>query len=157
MASEQGYDFALRRRVTRIFVAGVPAPQGSKTRGAHGGMFESSRKVGEWRSRVALAAQEAMLGAPPSPLPVSLRASFLFTRPKSHLTTKGQLRKGAPVFPGRPDVDKLARAVLDALTGIAFADDSQVVELVATKRYCADESVRAHGDVRGAPGVEVEW
>lgn len=135
--------------MTRIFVAGVPAPQGSKTRGAHGGMFESSRKVGEWRSRVALAAQEAMLGAPPSPLPVSLRASFLFTRPKSHLTTKGQLRKGAPLIPTRPDLDKLVRAVLDALTGIAYADDGQVSLLTASKDYL--------GVLRSAPGVEVEW
>ena len=35
----------------------------------------------------------------------------------------------------RPDVDKLARAALDGLTGAAFADDSQVVRLTATKEY----------------------
>jgi hypothetical protein len=32
-------------------------------------------------------------------------------------------------------VDKLARSTLDALTGIAWADDQQVVELVVSKAY----------------------
>ena len=35
----------------------------------------------------------------------------------------------------RPDLDKLCRAVLDALTGIAYKDDQQVVSLFATKSY----------------------
>ena len=43
----------------------------------------------------------------------------------------------------RPDLDKLSRSVLDALTYVIFADDSQVVHLRATKDY-------------GAPGVAVE-
>lgn len=34
----------------------------------------------------------------------------------------------------RPDVDNLAKLVLDALSGIAFADDAHVVELTARKR-----------------------
>jgi len=42
------------------------------------------------------------------------------------------------------DLDKLVRAVLDALTGIVWKDDAQVVALKATK-------------VQGVtPGVEVE-
>lgn len=35
----------------------------------------------------------------------------------------------------RPDLDKLIRAVLDALTGIAYVDDGQVVEITASKIY----------------------
>ena len=34
-----------------------------------------------------------------------------------------------------PDIDKLARCALDALTGIVFRDDAQIVDLHATKRY----------------------
>lgn len=57
-------------------------------------------------------------------------------RPKSHFTSKGGLVKGAPMRPvTKPDVDKLARAVLDALTGHAFRDDSQVVDLHVVKAY----------------------
>ena len=33
----------------------------------------------------------------------------------------------------KPDVDNIAKAVLDALNGIAYDDDSQVVELTVKK------------------------
>lgn len=38
------------------------------------------------------------------------------------------------------DLDKLQRAVGDALTGVAYADDCQITSWVATKRYVDDES-----------------
>lgn len=41
----------------------------------------------------------------------------------------------------RPDIDKLARAVLDALTGIVFRDDAQVVKLHCSKSYSDEASV----------------
>ena len=34
-----------------------------------------------------------------------------------------------------PDLDKLTRAVLDALTGVLYLDDKQVIELHARKQY----------------------
>ena len=54
---------------------------------------------------------------------------FILPRPKS--TPK---RKPTPPAIKRPDIDKLARAILDALTGIWFTDDSTVIDLRATKR-----------------------
>jgi Holliday junction resolvase RusA-like endonuclease len=44
------------------------------------------------------------------------------------------LAKNAPPYP-KCDVDNLAKGVLDALNGVAFADDSQIVELHVTKSY----------------------
>ena len=42
---------------------------------------------------------------------------------------------------GPPDVDKVARAVLDALTGVAYADDRQVWPLVVSRNWGpADET-----------------
>jgi Holliday junction resolvase RusA-like endonuclease len=49
----------------------------------------------------------------------------------------------------KPDVDKLARAALDALTGIIYVDDGQVTDLIKLKRYCDLEHPR--------PGVWIEW
>lgn len=42
----------------------------------------------------------------------------------------------------RPDLDKLIRAVLDALTGIAYIDDGQVVEITASKIYSNNVGVK---------------
>jgi crossover junction endodeoxyribonuclease RusA len=54
--------------------------------------------------------------------------AFVMPRPKSAPKTK--------TLPAvkRPDIDKLTRAILDAITGICLVDDSQVVGLKASKR-----------------------
>ena len=35
----------------------------------------------------------------------------------------------------RPDLDNFVKSILDGMNGVAFADDSQVVEIAASKRY----------------------
>ena len=71
---------------------------------------------------------------------VKVRVWFYFQRPKSHYTSKGLLRKGAPrEHTKKPDTDKLVRLVLDALTGVAYHDDSQVVDEHG-KKYYADHN-----------------
>jgi crossover junction endodeoxyribonuclease RusA len=57
------------------------------------------------------------------------------------------------------DVDKMARLILDSLSGLAYVDDRQVVELVAGKFY-AVASEPAHVDVRVEPTLGLrpaEW
>ena len=67
---------------------------------------------------------------------------FTFVRPKSHVTSKGALRKSAPAqLVAKPDVDNLAKFVLDALNGTYYKDDSQVCQLFVHKRYGAENSV----------------
>ena len=68
--------------------------------------------------------------------PVSVTLTFYRRKPKSY----PKLKASWPVT--KPDIDKQARLVLDALTGIAFRDDAQVVRLVAEKQW-------------GEPGVDV--
>jgi len=119
-------------------VPGVAAPQGSKkafrTRGGRIALVESCSRVKPYRATVALAAREVWAeGATHGTVGVSI--AFTFVRPKSHYNAKGVLRAGVATHPGKPDIDKLCRAVLDSLTGIIYADDSQVVSLVATKSY----------------------
>ena len=41
----------------------------------------------------------------------------------------------------RPDIDKLLRAILDALTGVGYADDAQVVAVTTSKAYGLSERV----------------
>lgn len=125
-----------------IVVRGIPAPQGSKRHVGGGRMIESSKAVGPWREAIRAETQRAMDhgNRPPLSGPVAIRAWFFLPRPKGHYRTGRNahlLRVGAPVRPaGTPDLDKLARAVLDGLTmGGAWKDDGQVVELHAGKYY----------------------
>ena len=62
---------------------------------------------------------------------------FHVERPSGHYTKKRQLLKNtAPDHPAvKPDIDKLVRCTLDALSGVAFDDDARIVSLTAHKRY----------------------
>lgn len=95
-----------------------------------GGKFpvvtSDNKKMKPWRQEIAGCAIQWMQGGP-SEKPVTLRADFYFERPKS--------QKKAEYKSTKPDIDKLGRAVLDALTGIVFRDDSQVIDCTLRKFY----------------------
>ncbi|KAB7761211.1 RusA family crossover junction endodeoxyribonuclease [Mycolicibacterium mucogenicum] len=112
----------------RFFVPGKAAPQGSKRHVGRGILVESSKEVGPWRERVALAAHNAMAGRALFNGAVVVMLNFVLPRPKSAPKTR------TPAATKRPDLDKLERAILDALTDVCFADDSQVVALLGHKR-----------------------
>lgn len=114
-------------------VFGVPQSQGSKTPfklpNGRVVLTEAVKGLKPWRSLVALEATKAKMQAMIGEVyegPVRVECVFFFVRGKTvkreHMTTK-------------PDSDKLSRAILDAMTGVIYKDDSQVVELVASKRY----------------------
>ena len=121
-------------------VDGEPAPQGSKSVGRHGGIYEKSRKVGPWRAAIRAAALAQGAGTVAGPVDVSIL--FLLPRPAGHYRTGRNadlLKESAPSLPAtRPDLDKLVRSTLDGLmlAGI-YADDGQVATLTAWKRYAA--------------------
>lgn len=112
-------------------------PQGSKRHVGNGRLVEqagSALKV--FRAAVAYSATQVC--ANPTREPVSVSLVFTFMRPASHYTTRGELKGSAPYYPypaKRGDVDKLARATLDAITGTVIYDDAQVVELAASVQY----------------------
>jgi len=123
-----------------FFVPGDPAPQGSKRYLGDGRMVESSTRVASWRADIRAVAESVMKPRHEAlwAVPVAVELDFYLSRPKSHFGTgrnAQKIKESAPNWPGRPDVDKLARAVLDALTGLVIADDSTVVELRASKSY----------------------
>lgn len=133
-----------------IHVTGLPAPQGSKRGFIAGGravvVDDNRPRLRTWRQDVKEAACGAQeLHAIPetwSPLltAVELDVTFLMPRPKHHFRTGRNahlLRDAAPDRPaGKPDVDKLLRSTLDALTASGlYRDDSQVVTLTGRKVY----------------------
>lgn len=119
--------------MTTFFVPGAPATQGSKSL-YRGRMVESSKKLPAWRKAVAAVAtvhrsRDAAL-FPDQALAVDLE--FVVQRPKYAI---GKLLPAVKRSTG--DIDKLARAVLDGLTGICYRDDSQVTTLTVHKRLAA--------------------
>lgn len=117
--------------LAEFFVHGVPRPQGSKDHVGGGRLVESSKGLAEWRWRVGLAANQARHGAPLHA--GAVRATLIFVMPRPKSLTRDDL---TPPMTTAPDVDKLARGVLDALTGTLIVDDALVTSLGGThKRY----------------------
>ncbi|PXY17365.1 hypothetical protein BA062_37760 [Prauserella flavalba] len=136
-----GHDPWAAHRV-HLFVPGKPAPQGSKRHVGNGVMVESSKAVRPWREDIRQALLAEHDNAHPLAGPLAVTIQFVMPRPKSHYRTgrnAERLRDNAPRLPaGKPDIDKLARAVLDAIgSAHVWQDDAQVVNLHATKIYQA--------------------
>jgi crossover junction endodeoxyribonuclease RusA len=110
-----------------VFVPGRPAAQGSKKHVGGGRLVEQSKAVAPWRTTVAWHAAQTHRGAP---LDGPLRVVVDFVMPRPAATPK----RSTPPAIKRPDVDKLARAVLDALSEVIWRDDSQIVDLHVRKR-----------------------
>lgn len=110
-------------------VVGLPKPQGSKRHVGNGVMVESAgAPLRDWRGQVAFEAQAQMMRVGTMDGPIGVELGFVLPRPKSART--GELWAWK-----RPDLDKLARAVLDALTsGGLIVDDARIVSMGLTKR-----------------------
>jgi Holliday junction resolvase RusA-like endonuclease len=66
----------------------------------------------------------------------------VYSIPKSTSKKKTQLMLNGEIRPTKkPDLDNVAKIVLDALNKLAYDDDSQVVELNITKHYGIDPRV----------------
>jgi Holliday junction resolvase RusA-like endonuclease len=73
-------------------------------------------------------------GAPPFAGPVAVEVHATFSVPESW----SKKRKADAVYHvSRPDADNLGKLVTDALNGVAYVDDSQIVHLCVSKRYGA--------------------
>lgn len=119
-------------------VVGIPAPQGSKRHVGMGRMIESCKALKPWREQIIADTQSNNKVPKGLDEAVAISLVFLFPRPKAHFNSKGALKPSAPEHKTtKPDIDKLARAVLDSLTlaGV-FKDDAQVFSLSTQKRFC---------------------
>ena len=127
-------------RVVSFFAAGVPAPKGStkafavrtKAGAVRAVVTDDNARTRPWAAMVKDAAKQAIRGSNilefPRGVPVALDVTFLMPRPAS-------LPKRVQTHTKKPDLDKLVRALKDALTGTLWQDDSQVVRVGAAKRY----------------------
>ncbi len=135
-----------------FFIPGIPAPGGSKrafvlkrrdgsiVRRANGSPMvnivdDAGQRNKDWRASVAHFAQIAMNGQQPTDAPLEVSITFFRARPKGHFGKRG-LKDSAPPFPTpKPDATKLMRSTEDAMTGIVWNDDSQIVNQHVYKRF----------------------
>jgi Holliday junction resolvase RusA-like endonuclease len=104
-----------------------------------------------WRREVAAAGLRAIAVGNEAEQPhfpsgaLAVEFTFFRPRPLGHYGTgrhAGRVKPTAPLWPTtRPDVLKLARAVEDALTGVVWHDDSQIVDERLRKCYGEPERV----------------
>ena len=123
--------FALRRRDGTLVTRPGGAPVINVT--------DDNPKSKDWKGTVAWAAREAV-GSGFALLhgPLVVTFSFYRTRPKGHLKPDGLLAKSGrdnPYPTTKPDVLKLARGAEDALTGVLWRDDAQIVKETLEKNY----------------------
>ena len=118
----------------KFSVEGTPIQQGSMRHIGHGRMIHNKAvELAAWRADIASAAKLA--GCKPILDPIAITMRFRVKLPKS-------VKRDYPTV--APDLDKYIRGVNDGLTGVAFADDSQVVQIIASKEYS------------DTPGVDIE-
>ena len=120
-----------------------PEPQGSSKAFVVGGkarITSDNAKLKPYRHIVTATMQSYLINQKldmpliPKHEPVCLSLLFTFNKPISV-----KKKRTSPVV--KPDLDKLIRATFDALTGVLFHDDAQVVSISAGKAYGAVEGV----------------
>ena len=129
-------------------ISGKPAPAGSyrpvPIRGGGSRIIDTNPRTKPWQAKVQDRAMDYMQENKLDKIAggVVVVSEFYFLRPKYHYHTGrkkgGCLKSDAPhnyEHIVRPDVSKLARAIEDAMTGVVYVDDSQIVRHVATKHW----------------------
>ncbi len=105
------------------------------------GMHFTDAKTRAYKSLIAAHGRQSFADVPLTG-PIEMRVSAVYAVPVSWSRRKREDALNDRVRPtGRPDVDNLAKGVMDALNGIAYADDSQIVRLTASKHYGHSDSV----------------
>lgn len=127
-----------------IFVQDTPRPGGSKIAGFNrktGKSFvrAANPHTATWRDSVRHAGLLVYKGRPIEAACL-VKYCFYFTRPKSHYGSGKNSQILKPSAPKhhtkKPDLTKLERSTEDALTGIIWKDDCQVMECQKEKKYC---------------------
>lgn len=155
--------------ILQFFVQGLPKPAGSKRafpifRGSgpskqfvRAVVTDACATSKDWKTTVAWEAKSRWGGGPLIDGAIRLELRFVLPRAKGHYGSgknRSKLKESSPKrHLSKPDVLKLARAVEDALTGVVWLDDSQIVEEYLEKRYAgmADPAL----GIRELPGVNI--
>lgn len=124
-------------RSIRAFIHGIPKGQPRPRAFARNGKARvyDPATAESWKSAIACELREKF--TEPFERRVRLNLVFILPRPKSHYRKNGELKPDQQLaHTNKPDLDNLAKAVLDACTTIGlWQDDALVWSLLVCKRY----------------------
>jgi Holliday junction resolvase RusA-like endonuclease len=115
---------------------GKQRPRFTKT-----GRTYTPKKTSDYEGMIADKAMVAMGPSTPLETPVAVYIYINHAIPSSYSKKRKEACLNRFERPKKPDLDNVAKAYLDAMNGIVYKDDVQVVSLHVTKRYDTIASV----------------
>jgi crossover junction endodeoxyribonuclease RusA len=128
--------------VLDVFVFGRPVSKGSITRNRYGAAYNETKGLDTWQDSVRAACIGAWEGQSPLDGQVEVDLQFILPRPAA-----APKRRTPPAI-RKPDLDKLVRAIYDAITSAGvWVDDARVVRSAESKRLA---------EIGEAPGARIK-
>lgn len=123
-------------------IPGKPIGKG-RPRFTKQGRTYTPAKTRAQEKEVARRASDAMVDAGQDPIEAACCVHLVarWPIPKSWPKAKREAAIRQEIQPGKPDLDNVAKLVLDAMNGVVYDDDARVVVLSVTKCYSGDPGV----------------
>ena len=124
-------------------IPGLPRGKG-RPRMTRNGHVYTDAKTASFEGMVRSFAAQAMANAGlamASGVPVRVLIAIAVPCPASYSRKRRAAALDGGVAPFKPDVDNVAKSILDAMNGIVFDDDSRVTSLTVEKKFTAGPAV----------------
>lgn len=128
----------------QFHIDGEPVPKGRPKFTSRAGFMRTytPRKTVDYELAVKAAAQAAMGPTDLLETPVGVYLYMRLPIPKSHSKKRREACLSGQEKPiKKPDIDNLAKSILDGMNGVVWKDDSQIVSLHVTKVYAGVSGV----------------
>ena len=126
--------------VVTFTVDGDPVPKG-RPRFARRGQFVQTytdAKTIDYETHVALKARQAIGASDPLKGALTVFLYLRFAVPPSYSKRRKEACLAGLEYPKRVDIDNCYKSITDAMNGIVYADDSQIVEAHILKCYALE-------------------
>jgi len=126
---------------SRRLIIPVKAKSKARPRMSKNGHVYTDKATAQYEKYIKQAWHDAHSPCKPFSGPLVVTLSFRYQRPKSHFLKAG-IRDTAPVhYTQTPDLDNIEKAVLDALNGVAYVDDKQIIRKFTHKEWHAHDEI----------------
>ena len=126
-------------------VFGHPIGKGRPRASSRGGfvrMYTDAKTV-KYEQEIAQQAKSAMGSLELLTTPISMTVKAFYGIPVSWSKRKKLMALDGQLIPGKPDIDNVAKEVLDSCH-VVYVDDKQVTRLVIEKEYSCDPRIEVY-------------